>query len=90
MMERIELNIDGTLYTVSENKESRYIKRIAPYDETEYHWAHFNAAKSRWTVYLGNPGRVRFTTDIDSVTEVVKACKANDDALGLKRTGGIW
>ena len=90
MANRVELNIDGTMYSVSGKDGNRYIKRIAPYDETEYHWAYYDAGKNRWTIYLGNPGRARFAVGTDSVTEIAKACLANDKALGLKRTSCIW
>ena len=87
---RTKLTIDHTRYAVSEHEGSLYIQRIAPYDETEYHWAVSNQDGNRWTVYRHNPGRLAFTMDTESVDEVARACKHNDDALGLKRRDGIW
>ena len=82
---------DRSTYRVSNRKDERKeITRIAPYDETEYHWAISNQEGNRWTVYRYNPGRAVCTIETDSPGEVAQACKANDDALGLKRTGGIW
>ena len=87
---RTTLTIGNTRYTVSERKERFHITRVAPYDETEYHWAVSNQEGNRWTVYRHSPGRAAFTMGTDSAEEVARACKLNDDALGLKRTGGIW
>jgi len=91
MAERKVLDINGIEYSVSETGGNRYIQRIAPYDETEYHWAYYSAAKKQWTIYRGKATRESgFRVYTNSETVVAKACKDNDDALGLKRTGGIW
>lgn len=87
---RTILNIGGTEYAHQEHNGRLYIKRIAPYDETEYHWAVSNQDGNRWTIYRHSPGRAVCTIGTDSAQEVAEACKAIDEDLGLTRTGGIW
>ena len=82
---------DRSIYRVSDCKDGRKeISRVAPYDETEYHWAVSNQDGNRWTVYRHSPGRAVCTIGTDSPEEVAQVCKVNDDKLGLKRAGGIW
>lgn len=85
-----ELDVGRTQYLLSERAGRKCLKRIAPYDETEYHWALSNAAGDRWTIYRYSPGRLVQVVRTDSAQEVTRLCKERDEALHLGRTGGIW
>jgi len=76
--------------TEAEGRAPQQIARIAPYDETEYHWAYSNPAGDHWTVCTPEVGRTVCTVDTDSPEEVARICKERDAAAGLKRRGGIW
>ena len=84
--------IGNTRYELSEpnGRIPRQITRIAPYDETEYHWAYSNPAGDRWTVCTPEVGLTVCTVDTDLPEEVARICKERDTAAGLKRRGGIW
>ena len=66
------------------------LTRIAPYDETDYQWAVSNQAGTRWTIYRHSPGVPAGMIGERPSQKVAELCKARDEALGLKRRGGIW
>ena len=72
-----------------------HLSRIAPYDETEYHWATRMDTPSlgyinKWTIYNGKDCKVH-SAAADATPEAVAAeCFRLDEEKGLKRTGGIW
>ena len=69
------------------------VNSIAPYDETEYHWAIEHHTGS-WNIYRKNSWVSIIIKDeeMDEITpETVAAeCFRLDEKKGLKRTGGIW
>ena len=79
--------IDGIKYAVSARKDgSQQVTRVAPYDDTEYHWAISNVEGTRWTIYRYSPGKEACTTDTNSCVEAAMVCKEFDNKYKLQRT----
>ena len=85
-MKKIE--VKGRQYAVEKRKDERIqVTRIAPYDETEYHWALSTAGGNGWQIIRNK--KVFDTFHSNDPYEAALACTVWDDSMHLKRTGGI-
>ena len=73
---------------IDNRTDTIYISSIHPYDETNYHWARQNKDGS-WGIYRAGRQCV-LIAEKASEEEIAQALLGFDNALGLKRTGGIW
>lgn len=89
-MERTKITVDHTQYIMRARNDARggvQISRIAPYDETEYHWA-LSRIPGNWTVYRQSQAVSQVLSE-DS-EDVAAMCKRLDEECRLHRTGGIY
>ena len=76
-------------YFKHDRKDTRVqITRIAPYDETEYHWALSTSSScTKWQIIYGNKVVTSLVGADDNT--IADTCRRLDEEMGLHRTGGI-